>query len=91
MIRTFENRCILKNYVIVLIPIFDNTYKGEIQVEIYMWALHHELVLFQKVGIVFAMYQRMRSKGTPWAGTILNLHHNDGVKWPEYNTFGGTN
>ena len=23
-------------------------YKGEIQVEIYMWALHHKLVLFQK-------------------------------------------
>ena len=39
---------LIKNYVIVLRPIFDTTYKGEIQVEIYMWALHHELVLFQK-------------------------------------------
>ena len=34
--------------VIVLRPIFDNTYKGEIQVKIYMGYLHHELVLFQK-------------------------------------------
>ena len=43
----WKQMCI-KKYVIVLIPIFDTTYKGEIQVEIYMWALHYELVLFQK-------------------------------------------
>ena len=48
MITIFENRRVLKNYVIVLRPIFDTTYKGEIQVEIYMKALHHELVLFQQ-------------------------------------------
>ena len=29
-------------------PIFNTTYKGKIQVEIYMWAVHHELVLFQQ-------------------------------------------
>ena len=49
MITTFENRCVLKIYVIVLRPIFDNTYKGEIEVEIYMRALHHELILFQQI------------------------------------------
>ena len=48
MIKTFENICVLKTYVIVLRHIFDTTYKGEIQVGIYMRALHHELVLFQK-------------------------------------------
>ena len=29
-------------------PIFNTTYKGVKQVKIYMWDLHHELVLFQK-------------------------------------------
>ena len=48
MITTFENRCVLKIYVIVIRPIFDTTFKGEIQVKIYIRALHHELVLFQK-------------------------------------------
>ena len=48
MITTLENRCVLKIYVIVLIPIFDYTYKGDIEVKIYMRALHHELVLFQQ-------------------------------------------
>ena len=38
----------IKNYVILVRHIFDTTYKGEIQVEIYMWYLLHELVLFQK-------------------------------------------
>ena len=38
----------IKNYVIVLRPIFGWTYKGKKQVKIYMWDLHHELVLFQK-------------------------------------------
>ena len=48
MITIFENRCVLKFYVIVLIHIFNTTYKGGKQVEIYMWALHHKLVLFQQ-------------------------------------------
>ena len=43
----------MKFYVIVLILIFNTTYKGEIEIEIYMRDLHHELVLSQKVGIVF--------------------------------------
>ena len=30
MITKFENRGVLKNYVILLRPIFDNMYKGEI-------------------------------------------------------------
>ena len=64
MITTFENRCVLKIYVIVLRPIFNTNYKEEIQVEIYMKALHHELVLFQQSRNCFAMYQRMRSKKT---------------------------
>ena len=48
MITTFENRCVLKCCVIVLRPIFNTTYKGDIKVEIYMRALYHELVLFQQ-------------------------------------------
>ena len=48
MIRTFESRCVLKNDIIVLRPIFDITYKGKKQVEIYMWALHPEFFLFQQ-------------------------------------------
>ena len=48
MITTFENINVLKIYVIVLRPIFNTTYKGEIQVEMYTRDLHHELVLFQK-------------------------------------------
>ena len=64
MIKTFENIRVLKNYLIILRPIFDTTYKGKKQIEIYMRALHHELVLFQQVGIMFAMYQIMRPKGT---------------------------
>ena len=71
MIKKFENRFVLKLYVIVLIPIFDTTYKGVIQVEIYMRALHHELVIFQQSRDFFAMYHRMRSKRTSWAGTCL--------------------
>ena len=46
MITTFENRCVFKNYLMVLIPIFDTMYKGWKTIEKYMWALHHELVLF---------------------------------------------
>ena len=44
--KTFKNRCVLKNYVIVLRSIFNTTYKEKKQVEIYMWALYQELVLF---------------------------------------------
>ena len=43
----------IKNYVILMRPIFDTMYNGEIKVEIYMRALHHELVLFQKSMICF--------------------------------------
>ena len=53
MITTFESRCVLKFYVIVLRPIFDATYKREIQVQIYMWDLHHKLVLFQQSRNIF--------------------------------------
>ena len=48
MITTFENICVLKFYVIVLIPIFNTAQKGKKQVKIYMWYLHHELVLLQQ-------------------------------------------
>ena len=67
----WKQMCI-KKYVIVLIPIFDTTYIGEIQVKIYMWALHHELVLFQQSRNCFAMYQRRILKGASWAGTRLS-------------------
>ena len=48
MITTFESRCLLKNHFIVLRPISNTMYKGEIQVKIYMRDLHHEFVLFQQ-------------------------------------------
>ena len=68
MITTFKNRCVLKTYVIILRPIFDTTYKGKNRLkytcEIYIKNLSYS----NKVGIVFAFYQRMRSKKTSWAG-----------------------
>ena len=39
--------CII-TYFIVLRPILNTTYKGEIQVKIYTTSLHHELFLFQQ-------------------------------------------
>ena len=68
MITTFENRYVFKIYLIVLIPIFDTTYKGgngsKYTCEIYITNWYFS----NKVGIVFAIYQRMISKGTSWAG-----------------------
>ena len=58
----------IKNYLIILRPIFDATYKGENRpknkCELYItnWSYSY------KVGIVFIMYQIMRSNGTSWAG-----------------------
>ena len=45
IITTFENWFVLRNYIILLITIFDTTYKGEKHVEKYLWALYHGLVL----------------------------------------------
>ena len=67
MITKFENICIFKNYLIVMRPIFDTTYKGgdrsKNTCEIYItnWSYSN------KVGIYFAMYQIMISKGASWA------------------------
>ena len=64
------NICVIKFCFIVLRPIFDQTHKGK-QVEntydlyIKNWSYCY------KAGIVFAMYQRMRSKGTSWAAPQL--------------------
>ena len=63
MITTFENRCVLKFYVVVLRPIFDTMYKGKKQVEMYMWALHHELVLFLQIMIFFRYVPENEIKG----------------------------
>ena len=46
--KNIWKRCVLHFYIIVLRPIFDTIYKGGKRVKIYMWALHHELVLFQQ-------------------------------------------
>ena len=68
MITSFKNRCVLNIYVIVLKPFFDTMYKREKRskstCELYITNCSHSY----KVGIVFAMYQIMRSKGTYWAG-----------------------
>ena len=51
-----------------MIPIFNTTYKGKNRskytCEIYITKWFY----YYKVGIVFAMYQRMRPKGKSWAG-----------------------
>ena len=60
MITTFENIFLLKKYLIVLRYIFNTKYKGENRLkytcELYItnWSYPY------KVGIVFAMYHRMR-------------------------------
>ena len=76
MITNFENRCVLKFYVIVLIPIFDTTYKGKYR-SIFSWDIYITNWSYsKKVGICFAMYQRMIPKRTSWYGTrlVINLH-----------------
>ena len=71
MIATSEKRCVLKVYVIVLRPIFNTTYyeknKSKYTCEPYITNSSYS----KKVGIVFAMYQRIRSKGTSWDGPRL--------------------
>ena len=67
MITTFENRCVLKIYVIVLRPIFNKIYKGKRRSE---YTCEHYITSWSysnKVGIVFAMYEIMRPKVTSWA------------------------
>ena len=62
----------IKKYLLLLRPIFDTTYKGGKQVEKYMWAIHHKLVLLVQSRNFFAMYHRMRLKGISWAGPRHN-------------------
>ena len=64
MITTFENRCVLKNYVVVLRPIFDKMYKDKNRSKYTCELYITDWFYSNKVGIVFAMYQRMRSKET---------------------------
>ena len=68
MITTFENRRVLKHYLIVLLPIFDKMYKEKNRskntCELYITNWSYSF----KVGTVFDMYQRMRPKGPSWAG-----------------------
>ena len=68
MITTFENRCELKNNLVVLRPIFDTTHKEKNRLkytcEIYITNWYYSY----KVGISFTMYQIMRLKGASWAG-----------------------
>ena len=74
MITAFENRCVLKDYFIVLRPIFNKTYKGENRskntCELYItnWSYSYKVV------IVFAIYQIMISKGTSWVLTRLSWY-----------------
>ena len=64
----------IRIYVIVLRPIFDNKYKGEIQVEIYMRALHNKLVLFSKSRDCFRYLPDNEIKGD-----ILGWNPSDGL------------
>ena len=80
MITTFENRSVLKTYLIVMIPIFDTTYKGKKQIKKYMLALYHELVLFLQSRFFFAIYQRMilngKSRYGPYILCLLGI-----IRW----------
>ena len=73
MITTFENRCVIKNYLIVLRPFFDTTYKWKNRsknirdIYIMNWSYSY------KVGFFFAVYKIMILKGTSWAGPHLLL------------------
>ena len=80
MITTFENRCVLKHYLIVLIPIFVTTYnekkrfKNTWEFYITNWSYSYKVIIF------YTIYQRMRSKGTSWDGprlkyVTLNFFH----------------
>ena len=64
--NNIKNRCALKIYVIVLIPIFDTTYKAKNRskctCELYITNWYY----YYKLGIVFALFQRMLSKGASW-------------------------
>ena len=68
MMTTFKNRCVFKIYVIVKRPIFDKTYKEKnssnyiCDIYIMNWSYYN------KLGIVFAMHQRIIPKGKYWAG-----------------------
>ena len=42
-------KCVSKTYLIVLRPIINPTYKQNKQVEKYIWALYHKLVLFLQI------------------------------------------
>ena len=72
--KKFENRCVLKIHVIVLRNIFDAAYKGEIQVKIYMRALHHELVLFQKSRNCFRYVPENEIEGNILGWTTSHTH-----------------
>ena len=67
MITIFENRFVLKTYLIVLRPTFDTAYKGgnrsKNTCKIYITNRSYSY----KVGIVFVMYQIMRSDRKYWA------------------------
>ena len=72
----WKHMCI-KTYLIVMIPIFDPTYKEMKQVEIYIRALYHELVLLLKSRNYF---QIMIPKGKYWDGTTLDQSTNSFYK-----------
>ena len=63
MITTFENICVLKNYFIVLRPIFDTTYKGKNRskytCEIYITNCSYS----NKIGIVFLTTRELYQRG----------------------------
>ena len=71
MITTFENICVLEKYFIVLRPIFDTTYKGKNRSKYTCVLYIMNCSYSKKLGIFFAMYQRMRLKGASWAGPRL--------------------
>ena len=73
MITTFENRCVLKFYVIVPRPIFDTMYKGKNRskytCEIYITNLSY----YYKLGVFFCYVPENEIKGgiLGWTTSII--------------------
>ena len=83
MIATFENRHVLKNYLIVLIPIFDTMHKRKNQAVKYMWDLHHELVLFLQSTNCFCYVTDNDTKGDilDWTTSTTTDQNPEVIDW----------
>ena len=64
--------------------VFNPTYKQKKKVKKYIWDLYQKLNYSYKVGIVFSMYQKMRTEGTSWDGPRHVLGSSRGISFQLY-------